>query len=528
MLFSRPLLSKILQSRSWTLMFCGILVAFYLLYAGNGASAQVVKILHSFRDGSVPNDGILPYAGLIQGTDGSLYGTTFSGGSAGNGTVFRIKPSGAVTILHSFGDGSVSNDGSNPWAGVIQAKNGDFYGTTENGGSTGEGTVFKITRLGSLAVVHSFGDGSVHDDGTAPFAALLQGKDGNLYGTTSAGGSANEGTVFKITSSGTLKILHSFGDGSVPNDGSDPLASLIEANGGNFYGTTWAGGATEDGGVYPGYGTVFEITPTGSVTILYSFSTGAAQTDGAYPHASLIQATDGNFYSTTASAYTYYLGLPDGEGTVFKMTPSGAVTILIQFNDGTTPASYGAYPYAALIQATDGFLYGLTYTGGIDGVALRITSAGDETVLHTFGSVTDDGLFPYDSLIQAKDGNFYGTTSAGGTTAEGGGAAGYGTVFKMSAKLLSLTLSPDKLTGGEPSSATIRLGLPAPTAGFTVKVRSSQPGVASVPSTTITVPAGATSATFTVDTTAVSERSVAVITASTKGVSKAARLTVKP
>jgi uncharacterized repeat protein (TIGR03803 family) len=405
---------------------------FAFLFAGlKPAVAQTATetVLHSFGDGSVANDGQVPDAGLIQASDGNFYGTTYHGGSVGGGTVFKITPSGAVTILHSFFDGSVANDGGDPVAGLIQASDGNLYGTTSEGGSADNGTVFKITPSGTVTIIHSFLDGSVANDGAGPDAGLIQASDGNFYGTTEYGGSAGWGTVFKIAPSGAVTILHSFGDGSVANDGWYPCGGLIQASDGNFYGTTWYGGSAD-------WGTVFKITPSGTVTILHSFGDGSVANDGWYPFAGLIQASDGNFYGATWYGGSTAVAGEDygnGWGTVFKITPSGTVTILHSFGDGSV-ANDGCEPFAGLIQASDGNFYGTTAGGGSaeNGTVFKITPSGAVTILHSFGdgSVANDGWRPEAVLIQASDGNFYGATVWGGSTGINDGW-GYGTVFRI-------------------------------------------------------------------------------------------------
>jgi|ERR1039458_8279362 uncharacterized repeat protein (TIGR03803 family) len=184
------------------------------------------------------------------------------------------------TTLHSF---QVATNGANPEAGLVQGSDGNFYGTTSAGGAYGYGTVFEITTNGALAILHSFTNGT---DGVGPVAGLVQGKDGNFYGTTSAGGVDGDGTVFEITASGVLTGLHSFTGGE---DGSQPMAGLVQGSDGNFYGTTSAGDAY-------GYGNVFKLTTNGALTTLHSFTNG---TDGASPVAGLVQDSNGNFYGTT-------------------------------------------------------------------------------------------------------------------------------------------------------------------------------------------------------------------------------------
>ena len=376
-------------------------------------SSFVVTTLHSFGDGSVANDGTDPAAGLVQGTDRNFYGTTAVGGSAGGGTVFRMTPSGTVSILHSFGDGSVANDGTNPAASLIQDKDGSFYGTTAKGGSAGDGTVFQMTSSGAVTILHSFNDGSVANDGTNPAAALIQGTDGNFYGTTDDGGSAGDGTVFQITASGGVTILHSFNDGSVANDGTNPAAGLIQGTDGNFYGTTENGGSA-------GVGTVFNMTPSFVVTTLHSFGDGTTLSDGSNPRAPLVQGSDGNLSGTTSNGGS---SPAPGAGTVFRMAVSGVVTILHSFGNVQND---GRVPDAGLIQGSDGSFYGTTYGGGSSsggGSVFEMSPSGSVAIVHSFGA-TDDGNFPEAPPIQGKDGSFYGTTDLGGSE-------GAGTVFRM-------------------------------------------------------------------------------------------------
>ena len=299
-------------------------------------------LLYSFAGGS---DGVNPLAVLIQGSDGNFYGTTISGGANNQGTVFKITPSGTETVLYSFAGGG--SDGAHPYAGLIQGSDGNFYGTTANGGLGSQGTVFKITPSGTETVLHFFAGGN--SDGATPTAGLVQGSDGNFYGTTVSGGPQNYGTVFKITPSGTETLLSGF---TAPIR---PSGALIQGSDGNFYGAAIGDG---DGG-----GLVFRITPSGSYTALYVFEGGSS--DGAYPMG-LIQGSDGNFYGTTnqGGASTY--------GTVFKLTPSGTETVLHFFAGGN---SDGVNPNAGLVQGSDGTLYGTTGEGGAngDGTVFKVT-----------------------------------------------------------------------------------------------------------------------------------------------------------
>jgi uncharacterized repeat protein (TIGR03803 family) len=355
-------------------------------------------VLYSFAQGS---DGQRPNASLIQGSDGTFYGTTDLGGANGAGTVFSITSAGTETVLYSFAGGS--SDGASPAAGLIQGSDGNFYGTTDAGGAGGFGTVFKITPGGTETVLHSF---TANSDGAEPEASLIQGSDGTFYGTTDIGGTSGDGTVFSITSAGTETVLHPFAGSS--SDGSRPATGLIQGSDGNFYGTTDAGGVNADG-------TVFRITPSGTETVLYSFAGGSS--DGSHPEGGLIQGSDGNFYGTTDA------GGANGDGTVFKITPSGTETLLYSFAGGS---SDGSNPTAGLIQGSDGNLYGTTFLGGANGhgTVFKITPSGTETVLHSFAGGFSDGESPEASLIQGSDGNLYGTTLDGGFSS-------VGTVFKV-------------------------------------------------------------------------------------------------
>jgi uncharacterized repeat protein (TIGR03803 family) len=376
-----------------------------------------VTVLHSFGDSGTLNDGRNPQAALIQAKDGNFYGTTYSSGANGYGTVFKMDAKGAVTVLYSFG--ASSNDGRNPQAALIQAKDGSFYGTTSSGGVNGNGTIFNMDSSDKVKVLYSFGANGSHD-GANPQSSLLQGSDGNFYGTTDEGGANGYGTVYKMAvSSGTVQfsIIHPFGDPGTTNDGWHPQAALIQGSNGNFYGTTYSGGAKY-------YGTIFKMDSSDAVTVIHSFRSSDAS-DGRTPQATLIQGSDGNFYGTT------YSGGANGYGTVFKMDAFGNVTILHSF--GATPND-GQNPVAGLIQAKNGIFYGTTSAGGSNssGTAFKMSVSSSTvkfSILHNFAdnSTPNDGRYPQAALIQAKDGNFYGTTYYGG-------GYGNGTVFKMDAK----------------------------------------------------------------------------------------------
>ena len=402
------------------------------------------SVLHTFF-GSTASDGLQP-GNLLQASDGNFYGISSGGNSCvaqtdgvpiGCGTVFKITPDGVETILYLFG--ASPSDGWWP-SGLMQATDGNFYGTTNAGGAHDAGTFFKLTPAGVETVLYSFG--ASPSDGVTPSTPILA-SDGNFYGTTASGGSNycaqipgsanNCGTVFKITPAGVETVLHSFGASA--SDGVEPMESVIQASDDNFYGTTSGGGANNCG-LIPGEtnncGTVFKITPAGLETVLYSF--GASPADGIAPLGQLIQATDGNLYGTTPAGG----GLPCSDpnscgGTVFRITLSGVESIVYRF--ASSPADEGS-PSQILFQASDGNFYGTTLDGGPyenpGGIAYQITPEGVETTLYSFGASESDGIRPA-FLMQARDGNLYGVTDSGGGEQPLGGVTvvGGGTVFKL-------------------------------------------------------------------------------------------------
>jgi uncharacterized repeat protein (TIGR03803 family) len=328
--------------------------------------------IYNFCSQSGCSDGKYPLTGLVQTTNGDFYGETFYGGSKsgancvedGCGTVFKITPRGTLTTLYNFCSQSGCTDGENPMGTLVNATNGYFYGTTYAGGADGQGTVFKISPSGKLATLYSFCSQSGCMDGEWPEAGLVQATNGDFYGTTVAGG-ANSciiggtnsgcGTIFKITPSGTLTTLHNFCSQSGCTDGSGPIAGLVQATNGNLYGMTNSGGAKGDG-------TVFKIAPSGGSTFktLYSFCSQSGCTDGESTRGGLVQAANGDLYGTTL------LGGANGGGTVFKISPSGKLTTLYSFCSQSGCAD-GDDPWAGLVQATNGDFYGTTSLGGTYG-----------------------------------------------------------------------------------------------------------------------------------------------------------------
>jgi len=330
-------------------------------------------------------------------------------------------------------------DGENPLAELIQGADGNYYTTTQSGGSgacpgdsqgviPGCGAVVKITPAGVLSVIYSFpfdSSNTTAPDGLYPAAGLLQGPDGNFYGVTALGGTGGDfcgtstgifgcGTIFKLTPGGTLTVLHSFcggnGCGSLATDGSIPLGRLAIGSDGNLYGTTQTGGIYE--GLYNS-GTIFRVSLSGTYQIMHIFSGANGTGDGENPAAGLTFASDGNFYGTTQYGGT------SGFGTIFKMNLAGVVTILQSFSQFDLN---GAEPEGALIEASDGNLYGTCYSGGANGwgTVFRISKSGSFTKLYDFTQAAGNvGYLPKAGVIQASDGNLYGTTWEGGEYAAG-------------------------------------------------------------------------------------------------------------
>ncbi len=382
-------------------------------------------VLHSF---TATPDGFNPVAGLVQGSDSNFYGTTRGGGTFNSGTVFRVNSDGTYTNLYSFGG---SPDGATPLDGLVQGSDSNFYGTTFGGGtgthdapSGGAGTVFRISPSGNYTSLYSFA--SYQDDAGLPYGGLVQGTNGNFYGTTGSGGSnaCHCGTVFQITPEGVETILYSFA--GPPNDGNNPQAGLVLGSDGNFYGTTYFGGSSTNCGE-PGCGTVFRISPDGVYSNLYSL--GGYPVDGTGPRAALVEGIDGNFYGTT------WIGGSSGHcefgcGTVFQITPEGIEADLHSFDE-----TDGANLAGALVQGSDSNFYGTTYGGGPGyGNVFRITPTGVFSNIYTIpyvvGSGSVDGISPEAGLVLGSDGDFYGTTAGGGTSTNCG-AGGCGTVFKL-------------------------------------------------------------------------------------------------
>ncbi len=338
------------------------------------STAQTFTTLVHFHDGSSV------ISSLIQGRDGNLYGLSNNGGTRSHGSVFKVSPSGVLTTLYSFCAQVACADGSDPFSVLVLGTDGNFYGTTQNGGAFSLGTVFKISPTGSFDVLHNFNG----TDGSYPDAGLLLASDGNFYGSTFAGGSSNTGTIFKLGQSGTLTTLHNFSG----FDGDAPSATVFQGTDGNLYGTTTYGGGSSACNF--GCGTVFSISLGGKFTLLHTFSF----TDGGVLYAPLVQAANGAFYGTTFEG-------GEGYGTIFKVSSRGAFATVLEFN-----GINGGNPDSGLDQATDGNLYGESQLSG-DGEIFKLTLPRTISTEYSFSASSGGG--GNTALVQATDGKLYGT-----------------------------------------------------------------------------------------------------------------------
>jgi uncharacterized repeat protein (TIGR03803 family) len=380
------------------------MVKLALLSAAAQSPPPNVAAIHHFAG----NDGSGPAAKLLEAPDGFLYGTTYTGGSGQGGTVFKVDKSGNLTTLHSFGDGEAAIDGESPVAPLILGSDGNFYGTTSLYGDPGDGvvlhgdgTIFRLAPDGTLTTLHTF----TGPDGAQPFGPLLQAADGYFYGTTLNSAAS---TVFRMAADGALTTIHAFK--SDASEGGEPWG-LIQGPDGNFYGTTSIGGF---GGVPgAGGGTVFQLTPAGTLTTLHYFQYGGAGPDGGNPVGGLTIGPDGAYYGLNGG----------GEGAAYKITSDGTLTTLHTFGCSCSVPE-GAYPTGVLLLASDGDFYGVTGGGGIfnKGVLFSMTPAGVVTTLHSFAD-NNDGDSPRGGVIEGSDGRLYGVT--------GGGQSGHSTVYRV-------------------------------------------------------------------------------------------------
>jgi uncharacterized repeat protein (TIGR03803 family) len=317
------------------------------------------SVLYSFCSAANCTDGEDSLAALIMDKSGNLFGTTQGGGTGPGGTVFELTRAGKETVLYNFCSAAKCTDGSQPEAALITDKSGNLFGTTVAGGAggaSGVGTVFELTRDGTESVLYSFCSAAKCSDGATPFAGLVMDRFGNLFGTTQTGGDSQHGhgTVFEVTHGGKHMVLYIFCSAPGCTDGANPVGSLIIDKSGNLYGTTGAGGANT---ASTSTGTVFKITPDGTQSVLYNFCSAANCADGANPDAGLIMDKSGNLYGTT------FQGGAHNKGTVFELTPDGSESVLYSFC-AAAKCTDGEAPHAVLAMDKAGNLFGTTVGGG--------------------------------------------------------------------------------------------------------------------------------------------------------------------
>jgi uncharacterized repeat protein (TIGR03803 family) len=489
----------------------------FLLFAATAIASPGQATFTSLGSFSGGKNGFQPSGPLVQGTDGRLYGTNLNGGSntacnLGCGVIFSLTTSGTLTVDYIFCDHNPACTlGNYPVLGLLLAENGEFYGMTGVGGTQQSGTIYTFSPSTGVTTLYNFctlqgGGGCL--DGFNPQGGLIQGTDGNFYGTTRNGGqnSTSEGTFFKITPTGKLKTLYSFCSAGACPGGANPDAAPMQAENGNFYGTTSVGGANSGADCLPtGCGAVYEATPEGTVTTLYNFCSRTNCADGASAQGGLVQASDGNLYGGT-------LWGGDGGtsnkcigncGTVFKISPAGGLTTIYSFCSQPN-CTDGIMPWTTLIVGSDGNLYGTTFEGGTStgvcgtlsgcGTIFEMTLSGTLTTLHSFDLT--DGYLP-NALFQATDGNFYGTTASGGNSLNC--IFGCGAAFKLSVGLPPFVRTIP--TSGRTGGSMIILG--SSLTGTTAVSFNGTAATFTVVSATeikATVPAGATSGFITVTT----------------------------
>jgi uncharacterized repeat protein (TIGR03803 family) len=450
----------------------------FILVAGlaNAAQPNAYKVLHNFSgaDGGSPNS-------LMLASDGFFYGSTANGGdvnscpSDGCGLLFKSDSAGHVSVLHVFH----ATDGYSP-TGMVQGSDGNFYGTTISGGQPsggGGGTFFRMDPAGNVTVLYAFVGGFACCDGAGPSGPPVQANDGNFYGTTGAGGAFRDadhpggfGTFYQFNPvSGLLTILHSFD--LQDNNGIFPNNPLLQASDGFLYGTTNEGA----GPVHTGGGTAFRVDTSGNLS-------GLAVITQMEPMSSLIQAKDGFLYGVGQSI----------AGSVYRLDTDGKLAFINRFDgiDGTNP-------HFGLVQATDGFLYGTTSEGGLldvqGGDIFRISTAGGLRVMHSFVTTDSEGFSPTSILVQGADGFLYGVTG-------GGGVGGRGTMFRLNPRAVGLiaavSVNPTTIHSGQTSTGTVTLSSPAPAGGTLVSLGANSFQMM-IPASVL-VPAGAKTATFTI------------------------------
>lgn len=385
------------------------------------SSAQTLTTLVTFNvtDGAQPD-----YGGLTQGRNGNFYGTTISGGANDSGTLFEVTPAGDMTVLHNFCSEADCEDGDQPDSTPLLGTDGNFYGTTQAGGTTRGGTAFEITPAGEFTTLYQFCTaGTFCLDGSGP-NALTQGTDGSLYGTAQSGGGPDlAGTIFRLTPEGKLTTLYVFCSkvaSGVCLDGASPNTTLVQDKSGNFYGTTILGGTTN-------HGTIFEMTAAGQFKTIYSFCTRDSECSDGFAASSLVAGPRASLYGTAQG------GGSANAGIIFEIA-NGKLTTL--YNFGTRPHD-GLFPTGLTI-GNGGKIYGTTIWGGTQtgcvhetcGTIFEMTASGSTVTLYDFCSQAGcaDGFFPTAGVVQGSDGNLYGITVGGGNGSCHGGC---GTVFRL-------------------------------------------------------------------------------------------------
>jgi len=463
--------------RTGTLFLLVLAAALAAVSSAHAAKVAGFTVLHSFTgvDGGSPNS-------LIQTPDGFFYGSAANGGdvnscpSDGCGVLFKSDSAGHITVLHTFH----ATDGYFP-TGLVRGSDGNFYGTTASGGQPsggGGGTFFRMDAAGNVTVLYAFVGGFACCDGAGPSGPPIQASDGNFYGTTGAGGAFRDadhpggfGTVYQFNPvTSQLTILHSF---NLPdNNGIFPNNPLIQGSDGLLYGTTTEGA----GAFHTGGGTAFRVDTSGNLSRLAVITLME-------PVSSLIQSKDGFFYG---------VGQSTAGGSVYRLDANGKLTFINRF-DGVD----GFNPHFGLMQATDGFIYGTTSEGGLldfqGGDLFRMSAFGSLRVMHSFVTTGGDGFSPSSMLIQGVDGALYGVNGGGGT-------GGRGTLFRLDPRaagpVAAVSVNPTSIHSGQSSTGTVTLSSPAPAEGKVITLGANSFQM-TIPSS-VTVPAGAKTATFSI------------------------------
>jgi uncharacterized repeat protein (TIGR03803 family) len=402
------------------------------------ARAQVVTNLANFTS-TTP----APVGALIQATDGNYYGANSGGGAHYSGDVFRVTPTGEITAIYSFCSQPNCADGTDPIWGPVLGSDGNLYGLTESGGSyagstSGSGTFYKLTLGGELTTLYTFCSATPCTDGQFPNGIVL-GQNGNFYGTAYTGGQFNQGDVFEITPTGKLTVLHSFCSLAHCADGYNPIYPPIQGSNGNIYGTTLYDGQNSSGVLY-------ELTSSGDYQVLHNFCYSSPCEGGGQPNM-ITAGANGNVFGTALYGGTL------GNGTAFAITSTNQYRVIANFD------YLRGGPSAGMAQASDGNLYGTTVgpgSGQSGGTIFEVTPEGRYTDFYMFGECSVNGYRPDTTLLQGTDGILYGTTSYGGNGTNGDGCAGYGTMFSLSNGLNPLVETVP--TGGSVGQSVIVLG----------------------------------------------------------------------